>query len=176
MKNFSFSWMCTYQCHQCGSTCQVSVFPGEQQTVSFFLKWDQKFYKFEETQASIQDGIVVVCCPTCRNEKEFTCQLTKTLVSTTVKTLKPSVICLLFNLRIYIFCDSTHCFARKRSRDYNKQKPFPFSKKINGQQHPNLFHRKKSFHLWHKCIDFPLVDTVNEKFIWILILYTFSLP
>ena len=46
----------------------------------------------------------------------------------------------------------------------------------HNQLHQNLCQkRQKSFHLWHICADFPLVDTVNQKFISILILYSFTL-
>ena len=30
------------------------------------------------------------------------------------------------------------------------------------------------FHLWYNRVDTPLVDTVNQNFIYIVILYTFS--
>ena len=32
--------------------------------------------------------------------------------------------------------------------------------------------KQKTFHLWHNCVDFPLVDTINPKFISCLILCT----
>ena len=35
--------------------------------------------------------------------------------------------------------------------------------------------RQKLFHLWYNRVDTPLVDTVNQNFLYILILYIFSL-
>ena len=76
--------------------------------------------------------------------------------------------------------DGTHCFARKTRRDYEKEKNHlhiwrNFSAN-HIQAHPNLNQkRRKLFHLWYNRVDNPLVDTVNQNFIYILILYTFSL-
>ena len=45
----------------------------------------------------------------------------------------------------------------------------------HNQAHPKINQRlQKSFHLWHNLFDTSLVDTVNQKFICILILYIFS--
>ena len=59
--------------------------------------------------------------------------------------------------------DDTHCFARKTSREYEKEKSSPFLRKANhNQAHPNLNQkRQKFFHIWHLRVDTPLVDTVN---------------
>ena len=73
----------------------------------------------------------------------------------------------------------TRFFARKTSRDYEKEMPSPFLKKHLRQSQPSTSEperkRKKVFHLWHNGVDKPLVDTVNQNFIYILILCTFSL-
>ena len=46
----------------------------------------------------------------------------------------------------------------------------------HNQAHMNLNQRnQKFFHLWQNRVDTPLVDTVNQNFIYIPILYTFSL-
>ena len=34
-------------------------------------------------------------------------------------------------------CDGTHCFARKTSRNYGKEKPSPFLKKFLRQSQPS---------------------------------------
>ena len=62
----------------------------------------------------------------------FTIQPIKQLVSTTVK--KSQACCHVLNiplkdqkLTIMLFGgDGSHCFARKTSHDYEKEKPFPF--------------------------------------------------
>ena len=49
----------------------------------------------------------------------------------------------------------------------------------HNQAHPNLNQKKHQlFHLWHSRVNTPLVDTVNQNFIYfyILNLYTFCLP
>ena len=44
------------------------------------------------------------------------------------------------------------------------------------QTHPNLNQkRQKLFQVWYNRVDTPLVDTVNQNFIYTLVLYTFSL-
>ena len=46
----------------------------------------------------------------------------------------------------------------------------------HNQANPNLNQkRQKLFHLWLIRVDTPLVDTVNQNFIYTLILYIFSL-
>ena len=64
--------------------------------------------------------------------------------------------------------DGNHCFVRKTSRDYEKQKPSPFYRDFaanHNQARPSLCHkRKKSFHFWHTRVNSPLIDTVNQKF------------
>ena len=68
----------------------------------------------------------------------------KRLVSMTVKSAKPAA-CHVLNipfkdqkLTIMLFGgDGTHCFARKTSRDYEKEKPSPFLKKFLRQSDPS---------------------------------------
>ena len=74
--------------------------------------------------------------------------------------------------------DGTHFFARKTIRDYKKENSTPF---LN-----NFFHQSDSstselepkklklILLWYNRVETPLVDTVNQNFIHILIFYTFS--
>ena len=75
--------------------------------------------------------------------------------------------------------DGTHCFPRKASRVYEKEKPSPYLNKFLANQiqaHPNKNQkRQKFFRLPYNCVDTPMVDTVNQTFIHILILFTFSL-
>ena len=75
--------------------------------------------------------------------------------------------------------DGTHCFARKASRDYGKRSHPHFwriSSASHNQAQPNQSRkRQKLSHLWQNAVDTPLVDAVDQKFILLLILNTFSL-
>ena len=79
----------------------------------------------------VQVTIGDVYCPTCRIEKCVTFQPIKRLVSTTVKSATPERF-EYFPFKdqkptIMLFGgDGTHCIGRKTSRDYEKEKPFPF--------------------------------------------------
>ena len=76
--------------------------------------------------------IGVVYCPTCRNEK---CVYISTNKTTSFYDCKKCKACC-HDLKIHfkdqkptirLFGgDGTHCFARKTSRDYEKEKPSPF--------------------------------------------------
>ena len=74
--------------------------------------------------------------------------------------------------------DGTCRFARMTSRDYEK-KPISFFGEFSGPC--KLSYTRTSakkviyFHLWQNRIEFPLVETVNQKFNSSLTLYTSSL-
>ena len=61
----------TFELHgnQFKSICQVCNIFFDEQTKSFFLKFDQGINNFEETKKTIQVVIGDVYCPTCPNEK-----------------------------------------------------------------------------------------------------------
>ena len=74
----------------------------------------------------------------------FTFQPLKQLVSTTVKSVKPSasnVLNIPFKDQkptiMFFGSDGTQCFARKTSRDYEKEKSSSFLKKFLRQSQPN---------------------------------------
>ena len=77
-----------------------------------------------------------VYCPTCRNEKCVYISTNKTTSFYDGKKCKAC--CNVLNIpfkdqkpTIMLFGgDGTHCFARKTSRDYQKEKPSPFLKKF----------------------------------------------
>ena len=84
----------------------------------------------------VQEIIGVVYCPTCRIEK---CIYISTNKATSFYDCKKRKACCHVlnipfkdqNLTIMLFGgDGTHCFARKTSRDYEKEKPSPFLKKF----------------------------------------------
>ena len=114
----------------------------------------------------------------------LTCQPTKILVSTTVKSSTPAPTCSIFHLRIenwhlVFLVEIVHIIMQERRVVFGKKKnPLHFCRNLSANHnhaHPNLHHSgKNSFHLWHNPVDSALVDTVNQKFICILILYTCS--
>ena len=91
----------------------------------------------------VRETIGDVYCPTCRIEKcvyistnktanFYDCKKCKTccnVLNILFKDQKPTI--LLFGV------DVTHCFARKTSRDYEKEKPSPFLKKFLRQSQPS---------------------------------------
>ena len=91
----------------------------------------------------VRETIGDVYCPTCRNEKcvylstnkitsFYDCKKCKSccnVLNIPFKDQKPTI--MLFG------GDGTHCFLRKTSRDYEKEKPSPFLKKFLRQSHPS---------------------------------------
>ena len=91
----------------------------------------------------VQEAIGDVYCPTCRNEKcvyistnkktsFYDCKKCKAcchVLKTPFKDQKPTI--MLFG------GDGTHCFARKTSRDYEKEKASPFLKIFLRQSDPS---------------------------------------
>ena len=89
----------------------------------------------------VQETIRDVYCPTFRNEK---CVYISTKKTTSFHDCKKcEAYCHVLNIpfkdqkpTIMLFgSDGTHCFARKTSRDYEKEKPSPFLKKFLRQSH-----------------------------------------
>ena len=103
-------------------------------------------------------------------QKVFTCQPTEILLSTTVKSAMPALTCLKLHLRTksdnYIVWRCWHIFLRKKNH-------LLFWRMLSANHnpaHPNLSRkRQKSFFLWHNRVDITLLDTVNQKFNYILI-------
>ena len=87
-------------------------------------------------------------CPTCRNEKCVYISTNKTTSFYDCKKCKAC--CYVLNIpfrdqkpTIMLFGgNGTHCFARKTSRDYEKEKPSPFLKKFLHQSQPNTSERE----------------------------------
>ena len=91
----------------------------------------------------VRESIGDVYCPTCRNEKCVyvstkkatcfyeckNCKACCNVLKIPFKDQKPTL--LLFG------GDSTHCFARKMSRDYEKEKPSPFLNKFLRRSQPS---------------------------------------
>ena len=75
--------------------------------------------------------------------------------------------------------DGTHYSARKTSRDNEKEKQSPFSKKFLSQPVSSKSEpapkRLKCVQKWKKLVRFPLVDDLSNKFNFQIILFTFNL-
>ena len=84
-----------------------------------------------------------VYCPTCRNEK---CVYNSTNKTTSFYNCKKcKAFCHVLNIPfkdqkstiMLLVGNGTHCFAKKSSLDYEKEKPFPFLKKFLRQSQPS---------------------------------------
>ena len=90
----------------------------------------------------VRESIGDVYCPTCRNEKCVYFSTNKTTSFYDCKKCKAC--CNVLNIpfkeqkpTIMLFGgDGTHCFARKTSPDYEKEKQSPFLKKVLRQSQP----------------------------------------
>ena len=133
----------------------------------------------------LQETIGDVYCPTCRKKDFFIFQPIKRLVSTTVKSAKPAATFSIFhsrtkNRQLCGLAARAHIALSERRVVNTKMKNhLPFGKSFSAnhnEAHLKLSQkRQKAFHLWHSRVDTPLVDTYNPKFIYNLILNTFSL-
>ena len=91
----------------------------------------------------VRDTIGDVYCPTCRNEKCV--YISNNKITSFYDCKKCRACCHVLNIpfkdqkpTIMLFGgDGTHCFAKKTSRDYEKEKPSPFLKKFLTQSHPS---------------------------------------
>ena len=91
----------------------------------------------------VRETIGDVYCPTCRNEKCVFLSTNKMTSFYDCETCKAC--CHVLNIpfrdqkpTIMLFGgDGTHCFARKTSHDYEKEKPSPFLKKFIRQSQPS---------------------------------------
>ena len=115
----------------------------------------------------------------------FIFQPIKRLVSTTVEIAKPATMFWIFLLRtknrqscclvvmVHIVLQERRVVNTKKKNHLQFWRHFSAD---HNQAHPNLNQqREKLFHLWHNRVDALLVDTVNQNFIYFIILYTFSL-
>ena len=73
--------------------------------------------------------------------------------------------------------DGTHCFARKTRRDYEKEKPSPFLKKVLRQSQLSTSEHdpKKVKLIWNKRIRFLLADDLSDIFTFQIILFNLNL-
>ena len=91
----------------------------------------------------LQETIGDMYCPTCGNEKGVYISTIK--MTSFYDCKKCKACCHVFNIpfmdqkpTIILFAgDGTLCFARKTSRDYEKEKPSPFLKKFLHQSQPS---------------------------------------
>ena len=114
-----------------------------------------------------------------------TVQTKKRLVSRTVKKTKRGATFSIFlsttkNRKFCCLAAMAHFASSKRRVVTTKYKRHFLSWRNfsanHHQLHPNLSQkRQKTFPLWHNCVDFPLVDTFNQKFFSSPVFYTCSL-
>ena len=75
--------------------------------------------------------------------------------------------------------DGTLWFVKKSNRDYKNKKLSPFLKKFLHQAQSTTLElepkKQKLNVLWPNCVNYPLVDTTNQKLYSVLIFYTFNL-
>ena len=115
----------------------------------------------------------------------FTLQTIKRLVFKTVKSAGPAATFWIWfsktkNRHLGCLAVTVHVALQERWVATTKEKSrlnfWRSSSPKNNQAQQKLYQkRQKSFHSCQNCVEFPLVDTVNQKFISIFILYTFSL-
>ena len=115
----------------------------------------------------------------------FTFQPIKRLVFTTVKSAKPAATFWIFLLRtknrqLCCLAVTVHIILQeRRAATTEKKNHLLFWRNFSAnhsQAHPYMNQKRyKFFHLWHNRVDTPLVDTVIQNFIYIIIFYTFSL-
>ena len=79
-----------YQCPQCESMCQVLNISFEEQTNSFFLKFDQGMYVFKGTKKSIQMLLEMCIVQNVQTKSVFT---EVVVFTTTVKSAKLALLC-----------------------------------------------------------------------------------
>ena len=91
----------------------------------------------------VQETIEDAYCPTCRNEK---CVYISRIITTSFCDCKEcKACCHVLNIplkdqkptNMLFDGDGTHCSATKTNRDYEKEKPSPFSKKSLHQSQPS---------------------------------------
>ena len=121
----------------------MNLVPNKQ-LLSYILLQSTKYRKKELcVDNKVQEAIGDVYCPTSRNEK---CVYISTKKRTSFYDCKKcKACCNVLNIpfkdqkpTFMLFGgDGTHCFARKTSRDYEKEKPPPFLKKFLRQSQPS---------------------------------------
>ena len=133
----------------------------------------------------VRETIGDVYCPKCRNEKcvylstnkatsFYDCEKCKAcchVLNIPFKDQKPTI--MLFR------GDGTHCFARKTSRDYEKEKPSPFSKKFLRQSQPSTSEREpkgiNQVQTRNKYIRLLLADDLTNIFNFQVFLFNFTI-
>ena len=124
----------------------------------------------------VRETIWDVYCPTCRSEK---CVYISTNKTTSVYDCKKcKACCHVFNIppkdqkpTVMLFRgDSTHCFAKKTSRDYEKEKPSPFLMKFLRQSDPSTSEpesKRISYSIYGMIVSTPhwLIQLIKTSFI-----------
>ena len=133
----------------------------------------------------VKEALGDVFFPTCRKENCVYFSTKKTASFYDCKNAKPAATFWIFILRtkncqLCYLVKMVHFVLQERWVATTKKKiHLDFWRNISAnhnQEHPNLNEkRQKLFHLQHNRVDAPLVDTVNQNFIYSFIFYIFSL-
>ena len=171
--------------HAFSSLKKMNFLPDKQllNNVLFHSTQNRKIELFVDNK--VQETIGDAYCPTRRNEK---CLYFSTKKSFSLYDCRKSQACChLLNIafknqkptNMLFHGDGTHFFARKTSRNCEKEKSITFLKNFLRQSHSSTPEpepkRQNSLHLWHNRVDSSLVDTVNQIVISIFNSYTFNL-
>ena len=154
----------------------MNLVPNKQLLLNVPFQSTKKRMKILCVVNKVREIIGDVYGPACRNEK---CVYISTNKNTSFYDCKKCKACchvlnIPFNDQkptIMLFGgDSTHCFARKTSRDYEKEKLSPFLKKDFRQSDPSTVtctkKGLKSVQIWNKRIRFLLADDFSDIFIF----------
>ena len=112
--------------------------------ILFNVPFQSTKYRMKELSVGnkLRESIGDVYCPTCGNDK---CVYLSTKKTSSFNDCKKCKTCNVLNIHfrdqkptLMLFGgNGTHCFARKTSRDYKKQKPSPFLKIFLRQSQPS---------------------------------------
>ena len=131
----------------------------------------------------VRETIGDVYCPTCRSENCVYLSTNKTTSFYDCKKCKACCNVLNFPFKdqkptnMLFDGDGTLCFAKKRSRDY--EKPSPFLKKFLSQSQASTYEpepkKVKIVQMWNKRIRFLLADDLRHMFNFQIVLFNFTL-
>ena len=145
----------------------MALVPNKQLLLNVAFQSTKYRKKELSVDKKLRESIGDVSCPTCRTEKcvyisnnkttsFYDCKKYKAccnVFNTPFKDQKPTI--------MLSGGDGTHCFARKTSGDYEKEKPSPFLKKLFRQSQPSKSEpapkqRLKRVQIWNKTYPFPI--------------------
>ena len=119
----------------------MNLVPNKQLLLN--VPFESTKYRKKELCVDNKERLLEMCCPTCRNEKCVCISINKATIFYDCKKCKACCHVLNIPLKdqkptiISLGGDGTQCFARKTSRDCEKEKPSPFLKNFFAQSQSN---------------------------------------